>query len=88
MESDLKVKLKSDLELFHRAKQYYHCIGHVCKCSYLLYGPSGTGKIELHHRRGQFPKLRSLRDRPLQSPGRFGYEDAPAADEEQVGDRK
>ncbi|CAN1781713.1 hypothetical protein LINPERHAP1_LOCUS15545 [Linum perenne] len=60
MESDLKVKLKSDLESFLRAKQYCHCIGRVCKWSYLLYGPSGTRKIELRRRRGQFPKLRCL----------------------------
>ncbi|CAN1157088.1 AAA-ATPase At2g46620 [Linum perenne] len=44
MESDLKVKLKSDLESFLRAKQYYHRLGRVWKRSYLLYGPSGTGK--------------------------------------------
>ncbi|CAN0889493.1 AAA-ATPase At2g46620 [Linum grandiflorum] len=44
MESDLKSKLKSDLESFLRAKQYYHRLGRVWKRSYLLYGPSGTGK--------------------------------------------
>ncbi|MBA0554194.1 hypothetical protein Golob_013313 [Gossypium lobatum] len=44
MESDLKIKVKSDLESFLRAKQYYHKLGRVWKRSYLLYGPSGTGK--------------------------------------------
>ncbi|XP_002533329.2 AAA-ATPase At2g46620 [Ricinus communis] len=44
MESDLKTKLKSDLESFLKAKQYYHRLGRVWKRSYLLYGPSGTGK--------------------------------------------
>ena len=44
MESDLKHKLKSDLESFLKAKQYYHRLGRVWKRSYLLFGPSGTGK--------------------------------------------
>ncbi|KAJ9171550.1 hypothetical protein P3X46_014904 [Hevea brasiliensis] len=44
MESDLKNKLKSDLETFLKAKQYYNRLGRVWKRSYLLYGPSGTGK--------------------------------------------
>ncbi|XP_016743682.2 AAA-ATPase At2g46620 [Gossypium hirsutum] len=44
MESDLKNKVKSDLESFLKAKQYYHRLGRVWKRSYLLYGPSGTGK--------------------------------------------
>lgn len=44
MESDLKNKLKSDLESFLKAKQYYHRLGRAWKRSYLLYGPSGTGK--------------------------------------------
>lgn len=44
MESDLKGKVKSDLESFLKAKQYYHRLGRVWKRSYLLYGPSGTGK--------------------------------------------
>jgi len=44
MEPDLKNKVKSDLESFLRAKQYYHRLGRVWKRSYLLYGPSGTGK--------------------------------------------
>ncbi|XP_065860105.1 AAA-ATPase At2g46620 [Euphorbia lathyris] len=44
MESDLKNKLKSDLDSFLKAKQYYHRLGRVWKRSYLLYGPSGTGK--------------------------------------------
>lgn len=44
MESDLKNKVKSDLESFLKAKQYYHRLGRVWKRSYLLFGPSGTGK--------------------------------------------
>ncbi|XP_022757590.1 AAA-ATPase At2g46620-like [Durio zibethinus] len=44
MESDLKSKVKSDLDSFLKAKQYYHRLGRVWKRSYLLYGPSGTGK--------------------------------------------
>ncbi|XP_022770627.1 AAA-ATPase At2g46620-like [Durio zibethinus] len=44
MESDLKNKIKSDLDSFLKAKQYYHRLGRVWKRSYLLYGPSGTGK--------------------------------------------
>ncbi|KAM7504906.1 hypothetical protein LguiB_003810 [Lonicera macranthoides] len=44
MDSDLKNKIKSDLESFLKSKQYYHRLGRVWKRSYLLYGPSGTGK--------------------------------------------
>lgn len=44
MEPDLKSKVKSDLESFLKAKQYYHRLGRVWKRSFLLYGPSGTGK--------------------------------------------
>ncbi|OMP08639.1 hypothetical protein COLO4_06256 [Corchorus olitorius] len=44
MESDLKNKVKSDLDSFLKAKQYYNRLGRVWKRSYLLYGPSGTGK--------------------------------------------
>ncbi|GMI98471.1 hypothetical protein like AT2G46620 [Hibiscus trionum] len=44
MESDLKNRVKSDLYSFAKAKQYYHRLGRVWKRSYLLYGPSGTGK--------------------------------------------
>ncbi|MED6181914.1 hypothetical protein PIB30_023755 [Stylosanthes scabra] len=44
MESDLKNRVKSDLESFLRAKQYYNRLGRVWKRSFLLYGPSGTGK--------------------------------------------
>lgn len=44
MESDLKNKVKSDLETFLKSKQYYHRLGRVWKRSYLLYGPAGTGK--------------------------------------------
>ncbi|TKY61229.1 mitochondrial chaperone bcs1 [Spatholobus suberectus] len=44
MEPDLKNRVKSDLESFLRAKQYYHRLGRVWKRSFLLYGASGTGK--------------------------------------------
>ncbi|GLT84827.1 hypothetical protein SLE2022_030390 [Rubroshorea leprosula] len=44
MESDLKNKVRSDLDSFLKAKQYYHRLGRVWKRSYLLFGPSGTGK--------------------------------------------
>ncbi|KAL5719143.1 hypothetical protein ACHQM5_011965 [Ranunculus cassubicifolius] len=44
MDTDLKNKVKSDLESFLKAKQYYNRLGRVWKRSYLLYGPSGTGK--------------------------------------------
>ncbi|KAF8045768.1 hypothetical protein N665_4450s0003 [Sinapis alba] len=44
METDLKSKVKSDLESFLKGKQYYNRLGRVWKRSYLLYGPSGTGK--------------------------------------------
>ncbi|XP_008233091.1 PREDICTED: AAA-ATPase At2g46620 [Prunus mume] len=44
MEADLKSKVKSDLESFLKARQYYHRLGRVWKRSFLLYGPSGTGK--------------------------------------------
>ncbi|XAR52170.1 hypothetical protein NMG60_11020099 [Bertholletia excelsa] len=44
MDYDVKNKVKSDLESFLKSKQYYHRLGRVWKRSYLLYGPSGTGK--------------------------------------------
>ncbi|CAK9144725.1 unnamed protein product [Ilex paraguariensis] len=44
MDSDLKYRIKSDLESFLKSKQYYHRLGRIWKRSYLLYGPSGTGK--------------------------------------------
>ncbi|KAK9075245.1 hypothetical protein SSX86_003566 [Deinandra increscens subsp. villosa] len=44
LDSDLKHKMKSDLESFLKSEQYYHRLGRVWKRSYLLYGPSGTGK--------------------------------------------
>nr|POE76575.1 aaa-atpase [Quercus suber] len=45
MEEDLKNKVKSNLESFLKGKQYYHCLGHVWRCSFLLYSPSGTRKL-------------------------------------------
>ncbi|KAE8705270.1 hypothetical protein F3Y22_tig00110429pilonHSYRG00459 [Hibiscus syriacus] len=44
MDIDLKNRLKTDLETFLKSKQFYHRLGRVWKRSYLLYGPSGTGK--------------------------------------------
>ncbi|GLT62389.1 hypothetical protein SLA2020_350310 [Shorea laevis] len=44
MDADLKNKVRSDLEQFLKSKQYYHRLGRVWKRTYLLYGPSGTGK--------------------------------------------
>nr|POF01427.1 aaa-atpase [Quercus suber] len=44
MEEDLKNKVKSDLESFLKGKQYYHHLGRVWRRSFLLYGPSWTGK--------------------------------------------
>ncbi|KAH9627549.1 hypothetical protein KSS87_005606 [Heliosperma pusillum] len=44
MDVDVKNKVNLDLEMFLKSKQYYHRIGRVWRRSYLLYGPSGTGK--------------------------------------------
>ncbi|KAL9304148.1 hypothetical protein ACSQ67_021411 [Phaseolus vulgaris] len=44
MEKDLKNKIKSDMESFLKAKQYYRKLGRAWKRSFLLYGASGTGK--------------------------------------------
>ncbi|KAG8363234.1 hypothetical protein BUALT_Bualt19G0000900 [Buddleja alternifolia] len=44
IDADLKTKIRHDLETFLKSKQYYHKLGRVWKRSYLLYGPSGTGK--------------------------------------------
>lgn len=44
LDPDLKSKIRHDLETFLKSKQYYHKLGRVWKRSYLLYGPSGTGK--------------------------------------------
>lgn len=44
IDADLKNKVKSDLESFLKSKQYYQRLGRVWKRSYLLCGPSGTGK--------------------------------------------
>ncbi|KAK8686501.1 hypothetical protein V6N13_125525 [Hibiscus sabdariffa] len=44
MDVDLKNKVKADLETFLKSRQFYHRLGRVWKRSYLLYGPSGTGK--------------------------------------------
>ncbi|GAB4844631.1 hypothetical protein Ancab_038033 [Ancistrocladus abbreviatus] len=44
MDAELKNKIKTDLEAFLKSKQYYSRLGRVWRRSYLLYGPSGTGK--------------------------------------------
>lgn len=44
MDADVKNKVKADMESFLKSRQYYHRLGRVWKRSYLLYGPSGTGK--------------------------------------------
>ncbi|KAI3457964.1 hypothetical protein Pfo_014627 [Paulownia fortunei] len=44
MDSDLKTRIKSDLENLLKSRQYYHRLGRVWKRSYLLYGSAGTGK--------------------------------------------
>ncbi|KAL0379359.1 UNVERIFIED_CONTAM: AAA-ATPase [Sesamum angustifolium] len=44
IDPDLKTKIQSELETFLDSKQYYKQLGRVWKRSYLLYGPSGTGK--------------------------------------------
>lgn len=41
---DLKSRIQLELEMFARSKKYHHKLGRVWKRSYLLYGPSGTGK--------------------------------------------
>ncbi|GLT48122.1 hypothetical protein SLA2020_285910 [Shorea laevis] len=42
MELDLKNKVKSNLDSFLKAKQYYYQLSRVWKRSYLLFGPSDT----------------------------------------------
>lgn len=44
MDAELKSKIKADLDGFLKSKSYYHRLGRVWRRSYLLYGPSGTGK--------------------------------------------
>ncbi|KAI3444372.1 hypothetical protein Pfo_001037 [Paulownia fortunei] len=44
IDPDLKSKIRIELETFLRSKKYYHKLGRIWKRSYLLYGPSGTGK--------------------------------------------
>ncbi|XP_074273213.1 AAA-ATPase At2g46620-like [Silene latifolia] len=44
MEIDIKNKINLDLDNFLKSKQFYHRLGKVWRRSYLLYGPSGTGK--------------------------------------------
>lgn len=44
LDNDVKSKVKNDLELYLKSKQYYNKIGRAWRRSYLLYGGSGTGK--------------------------------------------
>ncbi|MQL70361.1 hypothetical protein Taro_002683 [Colocasia esculenta] len=44
MDPDLKGRVRSDLESFLKGRSHYHRLGRVWKRSYLLYGPTGTGK--------------------------------------------
>ncbi|KAK9713595.1 hypothetical protein RND81_06G038100 [Saponaria officinalis] len=44
MDTEVKSRIKIDIETFLKSKQYYHRLGRVWRRSYLLYGPSGTGK--------------------------------------------
>ncbi|XP_031258595.1 AAA-ATPase At2g46620-like [Pistacia vera] len=44
LDTEVKNKVKADLETFLKSKQYYHRLGRVWKRGYLLYGASGTGK--------------------------------------------
>ncbi|KAL1546146.1 AAA-ATPase-like protein [Salvia divinorum] len=41
---DLKTRIQLELKMFAKSKQYHHKLGRVWKRSYLLCGPSGTGK--------------------------------------------
>uniref|UniRef100_A0A7N0RAS3 AAA+ ATPase domain-containing protein n=1 Tax=Kalanchoe fedtschenkoi TaxID=63787 RepID=A0A7N0RAS3_KALFE len=44
VDAELKNRLRTDLETFSRSRDYYRRLGRVWRRSYLLYGPSGTGK--------------------------------------------
>jgi hypothetical protein len=44
MDPDLKARVRANLESFLKGHAYYHRLGRVWRRSYLLYGPSGTGK--------------------------------------------
>ncbi|KAK9758101.1 hypothetical protein RND81_01G207000 [Saponaria officinalis] len=44
MDAEVKNRINLDIETFLKSKQYYHRVGRVWRRSYLLYGPSGTGK--------------------------------------------
>ncbi|KAM7273529.1 hypothetical protein ACFE04_028193 [Oxalis oulophora] len=47
MDSELKNKVKSDLEMFLKSKHYYNRLGRVWKRSYMLYGESRSEKSSL-----------------------------------------
>lgn len=63
MDADVKNKIKSDMESFLKSRQYYHRLGRVWKRSYLLYGPSGTGKSSFVAGMAEVPLLRRLQYR-------------------------
>ncbi|KAL9229019.1 hypothetical protein vseg_004537 [Gypsophila vaccaria] len=44
IDTDVKNRINIDLDMFLKSRQYYHRVGRVWRRSYLLYGPSGTGK--------------------------------------------
>ncbi|EEE51276.1 hypothetical protein OsJ_32176 [Oryza sativa Japonica Group] len=44
MDPELKARVRADLESFLKGRAYYHRLGRAWRRSYLLYGPSGTGK--------------------------------------------
>ncbi|KAJ6830447.1 AAA-ATPase [Iris pallida] len=44
VDAELKGRVKDDLEAFLKGKGYYARVGRVWRRSYLLHGPSGTGK--------------------------------------------
>lgn len=44
MDSNLKTRVRTDLEGFLEGRAYYHRLGRVWRRSYLLYGSPGTGK--------------------------------------------
>ncbi|KAK3156932.1 hypothetical protein QOZ80_2AG0113960 [Eleusine coracana subsp. coracana] len=44
MDPELKSRVRADLESFLKGRAYYLRLGRVWRRSYLLYGPSGTGK--------------------------------------------
>lgn len=44
MDAEQKTRVRADLEAFLKGRDYYYRLGRVWRRSYLLHGPSGTGK--------------------------------------------